>query len=392
MTGTTYLPGQSLAVVSDGLVVVAGDASLASELWQVTRAAGRIVHALDALGRRGFANMPDFACVQWDATSVNAVIRGDAFQVVVTTTDGEQVWDARGFATWIEHRAARSDGGRVTIRTDTEESGPELPLVDGVVLAARLDLVLSEVAEGRPIVPRETVEPAAPTPVAVPVEPPPVEAPVFETPAAAPAVEDEPHASETLVEANDSSLDELYEKSVLRRPEDAAVRVPDEVVVAAVPGLITDFSLGSTNGAAEVLGDHFGDTVAGVSRARPAQAAAVEAPAGPVATLVLSSGQRIDVAGPVYVGRSPSAHNTTVNSVPRLVSVDSPTSEISRTHVEFHVEDASLVARDVSSNGTLLQLPGQEPVRMPDRERLLVPIGSRLTIGDGVSIDVVAVG
>lgn len=139
-------------------------------------------------------------------------------------------------------------------------------------------------------------------------------------------------------------------------------------------------------------GDHDGETVL-VDQLRLLQAAAAAAPAAPAASrrppLV-----RIPGSAPVVLDRSaiigtrPRLTRVQGDNVPHLIPVLSPSSEISRSHLELRVEGHSVLAVDLNStNGTLLLRAGSEPVRLqPHEPNLLVP-GDRVDLGDGIVLE-----
>jgi hypothetical protein len=88
----------------------------------------------------------------------------------------------------------------------------------------------------------------------------------------------------------------------------------------------------------------------------------------------------------VLVGRAPTAGRFATDEAPHLLRVPSPQQDISRTHVEVRVEDWDVLAVDVSSNGTRLVRPGQDPQMLHKGEPVLVLPGSLLDLGDGVTL------
>jgi len=108
-----------------------------------------------------------------------------------------------------------------------------------------------------------------------------------------------------------------------------------------------------------------------------------------LAVLKPSSGQPVDVDRPVLVGRSPSADRVARDQLPKLMTVPSPSHDISRTHLRISPDGWSLVATDeYSTNGTILVRPGQTPERerlTPGESTPLEP-GFVLDLGDGVTI------
>ncbi|HEX8508731.1 MAG TPA: FHA domain-containing protein [Propionibacteriaceae bacterium] len=109
----------------------------------------------------------------------------------------------------------------------------------------------------------------------------------------------------------------------------------------------------------------------------------------PVATLVMSDGNRFDLSGPIRIGRAPSA--STDESGVLLVTVLSPEQDISRSHVQVEPWDGSVVVTDLrSTNGTILVRPGGAGAgeRLIADEPVLVPTGSVLELGDGVRVSI----
>lgn len=110
-----------------------------------------------------------------------------------------------------------------------------------------------------------------------------------------------------------------------------------------------------------------------------------------LATLRSSSGDQVDVDRAVRIGRSPSANRVSRDKMPRLMTVPSPSHDISRTHVEVEPDGWNLRVTDQhSTNGTTLVITGPEPER-----RRLVPgepaelrVGWILDLGDGVTVSV----
>jgi hypothetical protein len=113
----------------------------------------------------------------------------------------------------------------------------------------------------------------------------------------------------------------------------------------------------------------------------------------PVARLVFSSGETVDVDRAVLVGRAPEARRFTSNEQPRLVTVPSPNQEISSTHLEVRpgsgADHGSAVVTDMgSTNGTVLTQPGlDEEDLQPGMAVQLLP-GAVIDLGDGVTIRV----
>lgn len=125
---------------------------------------------------------------------------------------------------------------------------------------------------------------------------------------------------------------------------------------------------------------------------RPSESGSAEpasAPAEPVYRVVLGDGTEVEVDAPVYVGRRPSRPRIHTGPEPRLVTLPSPSRELSATHLELRVVGGALVASDMrSTNGTIVQLPGAAPRTLIRGESAVVVGGTRIDLGDGAVLDV----
>ena len=103
--------------------------------------------------------------------------------------------------------------------------------------------------------------------------------------------------------------------------------------------------------------------------------------------LVASSGESIDLLGPVLVGRAPNGGANDPQAA--LLRVPSPNQDISRTHVRVAPNEWSIEVTDMNStNGTLVQHPGEEAIRLTPGETVTVEIGAVIDLGDGVTLDI----
>ncbi|SDS23544.1 FHA domain-containing protein [Agrococcus carbonis] len=110
-----------------------------------------------------------------------------------------------------------------------------------------------------------------------------------------------------------------------------------------------------------------------------------------IAVAVLPSGERVPLGRGVVIGRRPRSRRVEDGRVPRLVTVESPGEDISRSHLELRVEDWNLVAVDLSStNGTLLLREGTAPQRLRPEASTILQLGDRLDLGDGVVLTIEA--
>ena len=96
-----------------------------------------------------------------------------------------------------------------------------------------------------------------------------------------------------------------------------------------------------------------------------------------LATLTLSTGAAVEVAGDVVIGRAPQVQAGGDPHIVTLVPVASPQHMVSRSHLMLMTSGWSILAQDLgSSNGTVLARPGATPVFM----------GDLMDVGDGVTL------
>ncbi|PJJ61569.1 FHA domain-containing protein [Compostimonas suwonensis] len=90
-----------------------------------------------------------------------------------------------------------------------------------------------------------------------------------------------------------------------------------------------------------------------------------------------------------FIGRRPSSPRITDGVIPRLVTVPSPTREVSSTHVEIRQTGDSVVVTDLrSTNGTTVTLPGSRPQRLRQGESIVVVPGALVSVGDGTIVEI----
>jgi hypothetical protein len=91
---------------------------------------------------------------------------------------------------------------------------------------------------------------------------------------------------------------------------------------------------------------------------------------------------RIALEGPLLLGRRPTLDGQS-GPVPHLVTVASPDNDLSRNHLRVNLDGWHVLITDLgSTNGTVVQLPGEQPERIhPQRPTMITP-GTRLTLAD----------
>ncbi len=140
-----------------------------------------------------------------------------------------------------------------------------------------------------------------------------------------------------------------------------------------------------------VLGD-LGRRAASLRRHRgepPATAPTPETAVAAAFRLGDRAPERVD--SPVYVGRQPRSPRVTGHTLPRLVRVESPSREVSATHIELRPTTEGVVLTDLeSTNGTVVREPGSGVRRLGSGESLAVLPGTLIDIGDGNVIEILA--
>jgi hypothetical protein len=93
----------------------------------------------------------------------------------------------------------------------------------------------------------------------------------------------------------------------------------------------------------------------------------------------------------VFVGRKPVEPRIPGVVHPRLITVASPRSEVSGTHLEIRQHGSSVIVTDLrSTNGSVVVIPGSAPRRMRQGESIVVSPGTFVDIGDGNLIEILA--
>ena len=90
-----------------------------------------------------------------------------------------------------------------------------------------------------------------------------------------------------------------------------------------------------------------------------------------------------------FLGRRPRSPRITDGLLPRLITVASPTSAVSATHLEIRQEGDTVVVTDLhSTNGTIVNPPRGRTQRLGSGQSLVVAAGTTVDIGDGNIIEV----
>lgn len=416
MSEVTYVPGKSggwtLLVHGSSAVAVKVPASseLVARLWGGLRANNTPGKILDELTAKGISSAPEFVIVLSTGSSTTALVRGGA--TLVTGSTPSLTISGLGVSSWVEQVVDSSDGFEVDLGGSS--GSVALPIESGVVVSSCLRWGMTAPAGGDDVIPEPAVAIDAPPIVAAPkpdradiapsqpmvIVPPLAAPPAPEAPPEPDAerVSEQTLASSTMTQppaiepppesiSDAGGYDHLFGETVFRSVEGAAVRVEDEVV-ASPP------SVGPPP-TSQDDGDHDGHTVmvsdlAALRRQRrAAQATSEPAPPIPDLFLELSTGTKEALDQPLVIGRAPSANRISGDRIPRLVSMNTPNQDISRTHAQVAVEGGSVVVTDLhSSNGTLVTMPGKPSQKLRPGEPTTVIVGTIIDLGDGATLTV----
>ncbi|WP_058233734.1 FHA domain-containing protein [Devriesea agamarum] len=123
-----------------------------------------------------------------------------------------------------------------------------------------------------------------------------------------------------------------------------------------------------------VCGEHLNTTASKMPRPR-------------LGTVEISDGTVVELDRTVIIGRKPRAPSDAAGEVPRIVTVPSPSHDISRNHLEIRLEGWNVIGRDMGSmNGTVITRPGQPPMRLRAHDGVLLRSGDVIEIGDGLTL------
>lgn len=386
----SYRPGEWLAIfgASTTLLLPASEKSRAAQLWELVDGGAGFTETLDQVLAPGLSVLPAFVLIGTGEGPTKVIVRGAGVRAELTTESETVVLDGSTVTTWVERTLDGVTALSVEVGDGTDSpdgaAGPDHLIRGGLVRVARIDLP--------PPSPPAAEEPA-------PVLPPPV----------LPDLEAETEDSGNTENTEDTgAVEGLAEASPVWDDEGGALPPPSlpplpppyvppvPPVPPAVPGAGPD-----TGHDADLGGDHDGLTQAGdapteqFSMPQPGIPGQPPAPdvTRPVARLVISNGETVEVDRVVLIGRAPEARRFTATEQPRLVTVPSPLHEISSTHVEVRpgsgADHGSAVVTDMgSTNGTVLIQPGLGPEDLkPGIAVQLIP-GAIINLGDGVTIQV----
>lgn len=386
-TTRSFRPGDWFAVLGERTTVILppSEKPRIGALWEMVDAGAGFDEVLDTLIADGLRSLPGFVLVGSEGDTTRVVVRGDARARFVS--DGEEVHlDGTTASTWVE----RSLPGVTSLSVEVAEEGgdADLCLAHGLVRISRLDQPPRATTTSDPREPATTVA-EEPEPA---VEPPAVDEEATQAVPFLVDVPDEPEAQSGATPDQASYDDDPTVEPPIWAPQAAPPPAPPFGPPSTPPPPVPPAEASDHDGMTRA-GDWDPGQFARQQPGIPGQPPAPSVTARPVARLVFSSGETVDVDRAVLVGRAPEARRFTSTEQPRLVTVPSPNQEVSSTHLEIRpgsgADHGSAVVTDMgSTNGTVVVQPGLPPEDLqPGIAVQLIP-GAVVDLGDGVSISV----
>lgn len=400
-----YTPGEWVVLSGPTSLVVLepssmGHSSLINTLWAEVMGSSSLAEVAERLAHYRIDEMASFAAFFWSPDGMRSLIRGGI--TVMNLADGKIVADGEGVQTWREVGLETVEQVRVDLASNGNQTLLELPLVVGVVTASSITLEAG--------VDARVVSPQAGGPVsAAQVE---TENADTELMSADADYSYDPNAGQ-YGQAAEYGFEDQYDDSQGWAEEDVepTQRVREEyqepyVSPADAAGIYADEPRGrrAAPDAELMAGESLIMAVLCVRQhSNPPESISCRVcgdqipPQNPrlvtrpsLARLHGPDGVVAELDTAVVIGRAPNADRSTAEN-PSLMTVLSPGHDISRTHAQVEAEGWEIVVTDLhSTNGTAVVLGGPDIVRrrLAPGESMVVPLGSILELGDGVSIAV----
>jgi hypothetical protein len=405
----SYRPGDWFGIVGERAVVILppSEKSRVATLWELIDDGAGFDVTLDALISGGLRQLPSFVLVSTAEGETKVVLRGPARALF--TVDGEEVeLEGSNATTWVERSLHGVQRMRIAVDDQSDGQGDDRVSysVDGGLFRISA-LEESPAHEGAPEYdPGPDIDDGELTTEALEVAHTDTELPGEPVDAEPSEGEDAVGLDALLSGAPASDPPEAAEGDWAppRSPEPPSWTPAPPVAVPPPPSSpgASPWSTPVEQPETEAMSvapdvDHDGLTSTGspVFSQPPGIPGQPPAPdvTRPVARLVISNGESIDVDRAIVIGRAPEARRFNATEQPRLVTVPSPHLEISATHVEVRpgsgADHGSAVVTDLgSTNGTVLVQPGLGPEDLePGVAVQLIP-GAVIDLGDGVTIQV----
>jgi hypothetical protein len=392
-TEARFATGDWYAVVGERVTVLlpSSQRGRVAALWDLADSGAGADEVLDALLAGGLSSLDHFALVAHGDDSTRLLVRG-APSAAVSATSGEEIVTATPGTAWAERLVTGMTSIRVVL---TGDGAADHALTPGLSQVSVVEFGTPSAAApaAEPAPDRAAAEPPASVAVPEPDATPEPDSASEPTPEPEPEQEAEAEAEATagpapaLPVAGPAPLVPEAEPVPTPAPLHFGAPEDDPTPTGETPVVPADWS--DLDGQTQV-----GTPVRDFARPPiPGQEMAPDVVAQPVASLVFSTGDVVEVDRTVLVGRAPEARRFASHDQPHVVTVPSPHQEISSTHLEIRpgagADHGSAIATDLgSTNGTVLAQPGLDAEDLkPGIAVSLIP-GAVLDLGDGVTIQV----
>lgn len=280
-----------------------------------------------------------------DGSPISAIVRGE-LAVEVYSVGGSRSFTDRGVRPWLladfHAVTALTIGSAGSPAAAIAELGLGAPAATGIVTGARLDWLSGPAAE----------------------------ASRFSTVAAVPPL---------LVEDTVLSSTARAEDTVLRAFAD------DTVLASGITAEDTVLASGTTAEDTILREQPSGSDTSNASAPDAAQ------PPARAFSFRIGQDDPLPLDAVYLIGRSPREPRVTPSRPVRLLSVASPSRQVSSTHLELRTEGEAVVVTDLrSTNGTLIEPPRGRRLRLRPGESMVVVPGTRVAIGDGTIVTIFA--
>jgi hypothetical protein len=413
----SYQRGDWFGIVGPDLTLLlpGSEKSRVTALWELVDGGAGFEQVLDGLLSSGLSGLPGFVLIGSGSGPTRLLLRGSGVRAAVVSGDEPVALEGSTTATWAERVFDGVTSLSVSVGPPDEQAR-HLPIDQGLVRVSRVDRPAHASPSGA------SVAPVTPLPVAHQES-----SPLDDDADADTNAQPAPYADLADAELDEPvtmAFDPLDADPVAEGEEEQAAAEEDEVAPAdpveehpPPPLQSVGTWTPAGGGPAQSLPppppmppmapvpvdpdpDHDGMTQIGLDRGdfarqQPGIPGQPQPPSitRPVAKLLVSNGEAVDVDRVVLVGRAPEARRFTATEQPRLVTVPSPLHEVSSTHIEIRpgsgADHGSAVVTDMgSTNGTVLVQPGLGPEELkPGIAVQLIP-GAVINLGDGVTIQV----
>lgn len=365
----TYTPGHWLLLCGPAAAVVLEPADatwsdLVETLWDEVVQAESLPDLAARLAWYRIDSMPSFAAFFWGPDGMRSLVRGAVR--VVDADSNEVVATGEGVQTWVETGLGDLRQVRVELPAERPADVFPLPLVVGAVGVSAVFLDASDEAS---LSSPQQDDASAPEPEEA-----------TEDPQPGPATEDQ-----LPVDAPEPTARTEHENAETRLLSAAELALSDPIGPVADPA-------GPPEGSVQAVFCAWGHpNPPGSDRCRVCDALIATQPPRVVPTPALavlraSNGQTVEVVGSVLVGRAPSRDRARTPDA-ALLTVTSPSHDISRTHLEVFASGWDVGVTDLhSTNGTVLVTPDGTVRTLEPGETAWAVLGTSLELADGISV------